>query len=150
VSYCSLHPQTQLVCPRCIGKKGGKVTTRKPPQSALSMGQEGWTAVQGLDLCSDVPSWRALNFTVLPTKLGLHYPHPGGFTDSERLNQAVPSPNSGKRLQNPRHPRAKRRGTCAQRKHKQTAAHHVIILRTRLNFVGSHFRTDISATKGTS
>ena len=39
--YCPLHPLTKMICPRCIGKKGGKTTARKYPKKFSRWGKKG-------------------------------------------------------------------------------------------------------------
>jgi len=40
-TYCPLHPLTRMICPRCIGKKGGKVTIRKHKKKLSQWGKKG-------------------------------------------------------------------------------------------------------------
>ena len=40
-TYCAMHPMTRLICPRCIGKKGGKATTRKYRKNLSRWGRKG-------------------------------------------------------------------------------------------------------------
>ena len=34
--YCDIHPLTLLICPRCIGPKGGKATARNHSHAQLA------------------------------------------------------------------------------------------------------------------
>jgi len=38
---CPRHPLTKMVCPRCIGGKGGKATTRKHKKKLSQWGRQG-------------------------------------------------------------------------------------------------------------
>jgi len=38
---CPRHPLTKMVCPRCIGEKGGKATTRKYSKKLSQWGRQG-------------------------------------------------------------------------------------------------------------
>jgi len=40
--YCPVHPLTKLICPRRIGKKGGKATTHKYKKKLSQWGKKGW------------------------------------------------------------------------------------------------------------
>ena len=39
--YCPIHPLTRMICPRCIGKKGGKTTIRKYKKKLSQWGKKG-------------------------------------------------------------------------------------------------------------
>jgi hypothetical protein len=40
-TYCPRHPLTRMICPRCIGKKGGTTTTRKYRKKLSGWGRKG-------------------------------------------------------------------------------------------------------------
>jgi hypothetical protein len=39
--YCPIHPLTRMICPRCIGKKGGKATILKHRTKLSQWGKRG-------------------------------------------------------------------------------------------------------------
>lgn len=41
VLYCPIHKDTELICPRCIGSRGGKTTTRKYRRKLSRWGKSG-------------------------------------------------------------------------------------------------------------
>jgi GAF domain len=41
IAYCSIHKDTELICPRCIGSRGGKTTTKKHRRKLASWGKTG-------------------------------------------------------------------------------------------------------------
>jgi hypothetical protein len=38
---CSKHPETRMICPRCIAARGGKATTRKHKAKLSKWGKSG-------------------------------------------------------------------------------------------------------------
>lgn len=42
--FCHIHPMTQLICPRCQGAKGGKVTAKKHVAKLSKWGRKGGRA----------------------------------------------------------------------------------------------------------
>jgi len=46
-TYCPRHPLTRMVCPRCIGEKGGKATTRKYMKKLSQWGRKGGRPKKG-------------------------------------------------------------------------------------------------------
>jgi hypothetical protein len=40
-TYCQLHPLTRMICPRCVGKKGGQAATSKHKKKLSQWGKKG-------------------------------------------------------------------------------------------------------------
>lgn len=40
-TYCAVHPETKLLCPRCLAALGGKVTSKSKSAAARRNGKLG-------------------------------------------------------------------------------------------------------------
>jgi hypothetical protein len=40
-AHCPIHKDTELICPRCIGSRGGKTTTKKHRRKLSGWGKSG-------------------------------------------------------------------------------------------------------------
>jgi hypothetical protein len=41
IAYCPKHPKTRMVCPKCLGGKGGKATHAKHHEEQAAWGRKG-------------------------------------------------------------------------------------------------------------
>ena len=70
--HCTHHPQSKLVCPRCIASAGGRTTTAKYKEQLSAWGQKGGVVrkkVVSSPDCRRPPGWRCCNAWCYSTEI---------------------------------------------------------------------------------